>query len=413
MWLNLISEFFEDLRKQKLRTSLTIIAICWGTIAVVTLLAFGEGVGRQMLQGMRGGGNQIMMFYGGQTSESYEGLDVGRRIRFAREDVDLLQRSIPYIESVSAQYGRSVGLRSDYETTNTHMEGVDAGFEDMRSMYPVAGGRFINRRDVAEQRRVVFLGHEVADQLFPEGNAVGSRLMIDRNPYTVVGIMQEKMQMGMSNGPDSRRAIIPHTTYRQVYNPSHLGSIVIRPADPAYQDRIKARVREIMAAKYRFHVSDNQAIRVWDFIESEQMLAQVNLGIKIFLLSVGFFTLLIAGVGVANIMYVVVKERTHEIGIKKAIGARNRQIISQFIFEAMFICVIGGVAGIIISWGVIFGVQSLNLQGGAADFLGNPVLSTDAMIMSTVVLSMIGLVSGIFPARRAALVNPVESLRYE
>ncbi len=293
------------------------------------------------------------------------------------------------------------------------MEGVDAGFEDMRSMYPVAGGRFINSRDVAEQRRVVFLGHEVADQLFPEGDAIGSRLMIDRNPYTVIGIMQEKMQMGMSNGPDSRRAIIPHTTYRQVYNPSHLGSIVIRPVDPAYQDRIKARVREIMAAKYRFHVSDSQAIRVWDFIESEQMLAQVNLGIKIFLLCVGFFTLLIAGVGVANIMYVVVKERTREIGIKKAIGARNRQIISQFIFEAMFICVIGGVAGVMISWGVIFGVQSLNLQGGAADFLGNPVLSTDAMIMSTVVLSMIGLVSGIFPARRAALVNPVESLRYE
>ncbi|MFO8028987.1 MAG: ABC transporter permease [Cyclonatronaceae bacterium] len=413
MWTNLIKEFIQDLRKQKLRTSLTIIAICWGTIAVITLLAFGEGLSMRMMEGLRGGGNQLMVFYGGQTSQSYEGLDVGRRIRFAEEDVDLLRRSIPQIEMISAQYGRSVSLRSDHATTNTYMEGVDAGFEEMRSMYPVAGGRFINDRDITEQRRVVFLGPEVADQLFPEGNATGSRLMIDNNPYTVVGVMQEKMQMAMSHGPDARRAIIPHTTYRQIYSPSHMGSVLIRPADPTYQARVEHRVREVMSRKYRFHSDDQQAIGVWDFIEAERIQAQVSLGVKIFLFSVGFFTLLIAGVGVANIMYVVVKERTQEIGVKKAIGARNRHIISQFIFEALFICLIGGVAGVLISSGIVLGVQSLGMEGGVADFLGNPVLSSDAMIMTSGVLTLIGLAAGVFPARRAALVNPVESLRYE
>ncbi len=413
MWTNLIREFLQDLRKQKLRTSLTIIAICWGTIAVITLLAFGEGLSNRMMEGLRGGGNQVMMFYGGQTSKSYEGLDVGRRIRFTEEDIDILRHSIPQIELISAQYGRSVSLRSVYATTNTYMEGVDAGFDEMRSMYPVAGGRFINARDVAEQRRVVFLGHEVAGQLFPDGNAIGNSLIIDSNPYTVVGVMQDKMQMAMNNGPDARRAIIPHTTYRQTYNPMSLGGILIRPADPMYQERVEYRLREIMSRKYGFHADDKQAIGVWDFIEAERIQSQVALGVKIFLFSVGFFTLLIAGVGVANIMYVVVKERTREIGVKKAIGAQNRHIISQFIFEAIFICMLGGIAGVMFSSGLVFGVQSLNLEGGVADFLGNPVLSTDAMIMTSGVLTLIGLAAGVFPARRAALVNPVESLRYE
>lgn len=413
MWINLTKEFLQDLRKQKLRTSLTVIAICWGTIAVITLLAFGEGLGMRMLDGLRAGGNQIMVFYGGQTSKTYEGLDAGRRIRFSEDDVDMLRQSIPQIENISVQYGRSVGLRSDYATTNTHMEGVDAAFDEMRSMYPIKGGRFINQRDVAEQRRVVFIGPEIAQQLYPDGDAIGKRLMIDRNTYIVVGVMQEKMQIAMSNGPDARRAIIPYTTYRQTYNPRFVQSVVIRPTDARYQKLVERRVREIMSRKYGFHADDQQAIGVWDFIEAERMQVQVSLGVKIFLFSVGFFTLLIAGVGVANIMYVVVKERTREIGIKKAIGAKNRHIMSQFVFEALFICLIGGVAGILFSSGLVIGVQNLNFDGGVADFLGNPILSADAMIMTGGVLTVIGLVAGVFPARRASMVNPVESLRYE
>lgn len=413
MWINLLKEFFQDLRKQKLRTSLTIIAICWGTIAVVTLLAFGEGVGLAMREGMMGAGNQVMMFYGGQTTRSYEGLDVGRRIRFVEEDVDLLRRSIPQIELISAQYGRGAGLQSDYHNTNTHMEGANPAFVEMRSMYPVAGGRFLNERDVAEQRRVVFLGHEIADQLFPEGDAVGQQVRIDRTPFTVIGIMQEKMQTAMNNGPDARRAVIPHTTFKQIYNYQNLGGILIRPSDPVHQERVEVRVREIMSRKYKFDAEDQQAINVWDFVEAEKIQRQVNLGIKLFLFAVGFFTLLIAGVGVANIMYVVVKERTREIGIKKAIGAHNRHIIAQFIFEALFICLIGGSVGLMISVGLIQGVQSLNLEGRVAEFLGNPILSTEVMVLTSLVLTLIGLIAGVFPARRAALVSPVESLRYE
>ena len=413
MWLNLIKEFLQDLRKQKLRTSLTIIAITWGTIAVVTLLAFGEGLGVQLIQGMRGGGNQAMIFYGGQTSRTFDGLDIGRRIRFDENDVTMLQRSVPQIEIISPQYGRYVNLRVGSNGTNTFMEGVDAGFDEMRSMYPVAGGRFLNSRDVAEQRRVAFIGHELADQLFTDGQAVGQSMQIDDSPFTIVGVMSEKMQMGMSNGPDSRRVVIPYTTYRQMFSQQRLNSMVIRPSNPAYQQEVESSVREIMGRKYKFHADDSQAVHVWDFIEAERIMSQVNMGMKIFLFTVGFFTLLIAGVGVANIMYVVVKERTREIGIKKAIGAKNSHIVSQFIFEALFICLIGGTIGLIFSASLILGVQALQIEGDVADFLINPVLSLDAMAMTTGVLTLIGLAAGIFPARKATLVDPVESLRYE
>ena len=413
MWFILLREFFQDLRKQKLRTSLTLVAITWGTIAVVTLLAFGEGLTNRMMQGMMGGGNQVIIFFGGQTSRSYEGLDVGRRIRFSEEDVDLIRQTVPYIELISPQYHRGVSLRSEHTSTNTHMEAVNPSFEEMRTMYPVAGGRFLNERDLAEHRRVVFLGNQIAEQLFPDGDAVGSQIEIDRTPYTVVGVMHEKLQMAMSYGPDSRRAVIPYTTFRQVYSHRYLNSILIRPSDPAHQEAVIEGVREVMARKYRFDRTDHQAIGVWDFVEAMKIQERVFLGIKIFLFAIGFFTLLIAGVGVANIMYVVVKERTREIGVKKAIGARNRQIVSQFIFEALFICLMGGAAGLLISIGIVQGVLSLGLEGGAADFLGSPELSVDAMIMTTGVLTMIGLLAGIFPARRAALVDPVESLRYE
>ncbi|MDI6402276.1 ABC transporter permease [Balneolaceae bacterium ANBcel3] len=413
MWINLIKEFLQDMRKQKLRTTLTIMAITWGTFAVVALLSFGEGLGIKLLEGARGGGDQVMIFYSGQTSKPYEGLDIGRRVRFTEEDVALVRRSVPQVKHVSAQYGRSVGLRSEFGTTNTYMEGVDTGFDVMRSMITRSGGRFINNRDIEENRRVVYIGYEIARQLFPDSNPVGQQMFIDHNPFTVIGVMEEKMQMGMSNGPDSRRAIIPYTTYQQMYSQRYLGSILIRPHQPEYQEEVNARFRELMARKYKFHADDTQAIQVWDFIESERIFTQVNLGIKMFLSIVGLFTLLIAGVGVANIIYVVVKERTREIGVKKAIGARNAHIISQFVFESVFICLLGGLLGLSIAAGLIFGVKALPLDGDVATFLGNPVLAPDIMFMTTFILSIIGCVAGIFPAMKASKVDPVESLRYE
>jgi len=414
MWLILISEFINDLRKQKLRSFLTMLAICWGTLSVILLLAFGTGVGVKNLEGMMGAGSQIMMVYGGQTSVNYDGLNLGRQIRFQEEDIDLIKETVPNIEYISPQYGRGgVTLQTEHTTTTTFMEGVSSGFDVMRSMFPKEGGRFLNERDIAEQRRVLFLGDEIAERLFPNEDPIGQQVLLDRMPFTVIGVMQPKMQTSMNNGPDANRAIIPYSTFRNIYSYRNLSSILIRPVDAFYQLEVKNKLIEVMAGKYRFDPNDSQAIRIWDFIEMEKINRQVNTGLQLFLFAVGFFTLLIAGVGVANIMYVVVKERTQEIGVKKALGARKHHIILQFIFESLFICLLGGAVGLLISWGIIEGVLSLDLQDGAGQFLGHPILSNQIMIVTIGILTLIGFIAGVFPAIKAARLDPVESLRYE
>jgi putative ABC transport system permease protein len=414
MWRTLFTEFFSDLNKQKLRSFLTLTAIAWGTLSVVLLLAFGRGLGTSLMEGMLGAGNQVIVVYGGQTSMNYEGLGIGRRISFTEADVELLQDAVPGIQYSSPQYGRwGAQLKTEDVTTNTFMEGVNPDFEIMRTMYPAAGGRFINERDVDEMRRVLFLGDEIAVRLFGDVDPVGQQVMLDNTPFTVVGVMKPKMQTSMNNGPDADRAIIPYTTFRNMYGNRNVGSMLIRPEDPSLQENIKAGITNIMASKYNFDPADEQAMPMWDFIEMEEMNQKVAMGLEIFLFTVGFFTLMIAGVGVANIMFVVVKERTREIGLKIAVGARKVHIITQFIFESLFISFLGGGLGILVSSAIVFGVQSMNLEGGAADFLGNPEISQLAVFVTVGVLGVIGLLAGIFPAIKAAKVDPVESLRYE
>ncbi len=179
------------------------------------------------------------------------------------------------------------------------------------------------------------------------------------------------------------------------------------------QELVKKEIFRVMSRKYHFNPDDDRTLRIWDFIEQEKMGEKIGTGVSIFLFSVGFLTLLTAGVGVANVMYVVVKERTREIGIKKAVGARRSYIMAQFVFEALFLAILGGAIGMLISWGVVSLVRLFPSDSGAMQFLGKPILSIQTMLMTTGILGTIGLLAGFFPARRAASVDPVESLRYE
>jgi len=413
LWM-LLSDFLHDLKAQKTRVFLTTFAITWGTLAIVLLMAFGRGFKHRIVSSMLNAGNQIIRIYGGQTSMKYQGLPEGRWVRFTKEDADVLLQSIPQIQEVSPSYGRwGVRLKNGTKTASTYLEAVFPNFEFIRTMYPKAGGRFLNDRDLQEKRRTIFLGSDVAGELFGDEDPIGKEVLLDGVPFTLVGVMQKKMQMGMSNGPDDRRAIIPFTTFESLYPHRYLRMITIRPNRLTDTELIKSELYRVLGRKLRFDPTDKEAIDMWDFITNIKEMDKVFTGIEIFMAIVGGLTLLVAGVGVANIMYVVVKERTREIGIKKAVGAKSKHIIILFIFESLLIAILGGTIGIFLSWGIVKIFSMIPVQNQGIAYLGTPQISKVILFTTAIILGTIGIIAGVFPARKAARLDPVESLRYE
>jgi len=409
----LLKEFFDDIRKQKTRAFLTTIAITWGTLAIVLLMAFGAGLSFRMQEGFLNAGNYIIRIYGGQTTKKWQGLPIGRRILLQEEDAEILLKSIPMIEAVNAGIGRYLRLRNGTKTSSTYCEGVFPDFEYLRRTYHAAGGRFLNMKDIVERKRVIFLGSVIAKELFDTEAPIGETVYMDGLPFTIVGVMPKKLQTSMNYGPDDRRAIVPFTTFKSIYGDRYLDELIIKPARNENSKKIISEIRRILSKKYKFDPTDERALPMWDFIEQEKIGARVFLGINIFLGVIGGMTLIIAGIGVANIMYVVVKERTQEIGIKRAIGAKRRHITFQFIFESLLISLTGGLLGLAISLGIIKLVWSIPAEEGAFQFLGRPLISNVVVIIAIGLLTLIGLLAGLFPARKAANVDPVEALRYE
>jgi len=261
---------------------------------------------------------------------------------------------------------------------------------------------------------VVFLGNKLAERLFGTADPVGRTVILDGLPFTVVGVMAPKFQDSSNNGPDEDRAIIPASTLKAIYGPRYVEHLLIRPRSVEDAGYVKQQLYRVLGSKYRFDPTDQRALSMWDFIEDQKETDAIGLGIQIFLGLVGAFTLIVAGVGVANIMYVVVRERTREIGIKRAVGARRPHIVAQFVFEALLIALLGGGLGLGVAALVVLGVDALPSNGNEAmQYIANPILSWPIALGCVAILVTIGLMAGILPARRAAAIDPIESLRYE
>ncbi len=412
--VHLVRLFYRELRRQRKQMTLTIVALAWGTFSIVILLAFGEGLNRQMAKAFHGLGQGICIVGGGQTSKPYLGLGKGRRIFLKLEDLDLLQERVEGIELISPENDRYINtLTYGRKSITKRVIGVAPAFEELRTYYPERESRFLNETDVEGKRRVIFLGANLKEALFGTGEAVGKMLLVNAVPFLVVGIMQDKMQNSMYNGPDVEKAAIPYTTYLAIFGDKYLSRLIYKPMDLTRSEMVKDDVVRVLAQKYKFDPEDKQAVDFWDTVEQERTTNKIFLGIKIFMGVIGGLTLIVAGVGVANIMYVSARKRTKEIGIKMALGAKKRYILAQFISEALMIAFAGGAAGVLLSVAAVEGVNAMALKGDVADILAHPAISLDIMVATVLILSLIGFLAGFFPARRAASLNPVEALRYE
>jgi len=409
-----IKLILREFKSQKLRMALTIAAIAWGTISITLLMAFSVGLDKQMKKALSGLGKRIVIVWGGQTSKVYQGLPSGRRIHLHPEDVDFLKERIPEIEEISGEYLRwGVTLEYDRKQINKLVAGVAPEFQDMRSHYAEMGGRFINKIDYDNKKRVMFLGSRVAEELFGDDtDPVGEVIKVNEIPFTVIGVMVDKMQNSNYHGPDENYTVIPATTFVMIFGDPWLDNIVYSVREGVDSKLVEQELFRVMGGRYRFDPTDSPALWTWDLIQNAEMERKIFFGIEIFMWFIGGMTLLIAGVGVANIMYVAVRERTREIGTKIALGAEKKHIIFQFMTEALSIAFAGGFIGIMFSLAVCNLFKMLPMEG-ALEFLGKPTVNWPVAVATVATLSVIGFMAGLFPARKAASINPVDALRYE
>jgi len=407
--------FLSSSRLQKKRAVLTIASIAWGSVSLLLLLAFGQGLREQLSVANRGMGSGIAVLWASETTKTWQGLPAGRSLHFVPEDAALLRERVPLLDGAIGEFA-TWGTNFTYgkKTVNARLIGTEVAYGDLRNHIPVPGGRFLNDQDVELRRRVVFLGDELAHDVFGEVDPVGKELLINAMPYTVVGVLEKRLQMGAYGGPDKNHAVIPITTFQAQVGREYLGNLVIRAADPEMMKIALEEVRKLFAAKYGFDPDDERALRDWDTVEGQKIMRNILLGIQGFLGIIGGLTLMIGGVGVANIMYATVKERTREIGVKMALGARPAWITGPLVLEGLAYTVFGGLLGLLFSMAIIIALGFVPTSGNEAlEFLGKPTLSPAVGAISASILGAIGLLAAYFPARRAASIDPAQTLRYE
>ncbi len=403
-----ILEFLTDLRAQKLRAFLTMFGIVWGTVAIIVLLAFGMGFKRQLGINMHGIGESIAITFPGSTTKPFEGFGIGRPISFVEDDARILKAEVIGIDKISPEYSSNeTPLRLGENRINTSIAGVYPVYSDMRNVIAARGGRFIDDIDLRERKRVALLGDNTKRLLFGEGEAVGRMFYVGEVPFTVIGVMMKKTQNSSYNRRDEDRVFIPASTFASVFGADHIRNIIYTPKDPRKSEEVNSNVRQVLGKKYKFDPADRDAVWIWDTTEMDKFMFYFFLAFNIFMGLIGSFTLAVGGIGVANIMYIVVQERVREIGIKRAVGAKRSNILVQFFLETCFIIGLGSSVGFAIALGITKALQYIPIK----EFVGTPEISVEVAVATMLVLAAVGLTAGFMPAKRAANLNIVECLR--
>ena len=412
----ILRQTFAMFRTHKMRMFLTMFGIVWGISSVILLVGLGRGFSADNQKRMKTLGKDLVIVWGGRTSSQAGGLAAGREIRLVIDDARMIRSECYLVKTVSPELRRGVPEVSQFNSANREVVGMWPSYQDFRSL-TVAEGRPVSDEDESEARRVVVLGDAARKQLFSGQPAVGASILIQRVPYTVIGVLQEKKQNSSYSGPDNDYLYAPYSAVARDFPPpdkpgivrGYLNDIVFEVGSSEQHEAAVEQVRQTLGRLHHFDPADKDALFVWDTMDGAKLVENIFNVVTIFFACVAIITLCLGGIGVMNIMLVSVTERTREIGMRKAIGATRQDILRQFFAESAILTAASGVLGLTFGVGLCVALNTIPLP----DFVPHPIISPVSIFASVLTLSVITVTAGVYPAQRAAEMQPVEALHYE
>ncbi len=421
-------QIFQEMAAEKLRLGLTILAVAWATLCIAAMLAVGEGIRQGVLKTAQNGNGNLIYLTGGMATVDHGAFHQGKFLTLKMDDSEIV-RALPDVKSVAptAKWKEriTVGDRSSWQEPLA----VTSEFQSMTNLVPMAGGRWLNPLDQKETRKVVVLGYELAADLFNPNedfswfatvtlqvNPVGQKVKIGNEEFTVVGVLEKNSAQIEQGDLINYSSFVPLATWKRFHVNGEIGGINVQPQADVDREALAKTIRQVIARKHGASVSDEQIVQVDDMFLKQKSMQQFLIGLQSFLGIIGFVTLAVAGVGIANVMYATVKRSTRDIGVRMAVGATPTAIRMHYLVQSLLTMMIGGALGLAVTYALVSAISSIPLEGNAFyEQLGKPVPELSWVVVAIVILTLviIGVASAWLPANRAAKVSPLEALQSE